>query len=166
MGKVWKVSVWLNSPWPFPLTAATRTSYVVFGSSPVSTTVARETQDQEFMSLGNTVHGDYHSRRYQSKSVHKRAKNHIWFLLWNWMLSLMTWFYITQWKEPELIFMKVILYLHIKSPRCIKPHRQRHFFIPFSVKECDLRSQWSKNLASSYQWRSIFFFILQIQGQK
>lgn len=46
MGKVWKVSVWLKSPWPFPLTAATRTSYVVLGSSPVSTTVAAETQEQ------------------------------------------------------------------------------------------------------------------------
>lgn len=42
IAKVWKLSVWLNSPWPFPLTAATRTSYVVLGSSPVSTTVAGE----------------------------------------------------------------------------------------------------------------------------
>ena len=42
MGRVWKVSVWLNSPWPLPLTAATRTSYVVLGSRLVSNTVTRE----------------------------------------------------------------------------------------------------------------------------
>lgn len=55
MGRVWKVSLWLNSPWPFPLTAATRTSYVVLGSSPVRTTVAADTEDKCSRSLEKYV---------------------------------------------------------------------------------------------------------------
>lgn len=57
MGNVWKLSVRLNSPWPLPFTAATRTSYVVLGSRLVSSTSAkrwnsegvraREKRDQE-----------------------------------------------------------------------------------------------------------------------
>lgn len=40
MGRVWKLSVRLNSPWPFPFTAATCNSYVVLGSRFVSKTIA------------------------------------------------------------------------------------------------------------------------------
>lgn len=71
MGKVWKVSVWLNSPWPFPLTAATRTSYVVLGSSPVSTTVAGERHNQSSCHL--EIHGHHQSCRQQSKLLKERV---------------------------------------------------------------------------------------------
>ena len=67
MGRVWKVSVWLNSPLPFPLTAATRTSYVVLGSRLVSNTVTREANQKVTRGLVSLMVTHGQKKPYTSK---------------------------------------------------------------------------------------------------